>query len=75
VRKLKHKLKLLWLRRKWVIMCVYNNQDFRKARAVLEIEKEWTDEYHRAKREDNKLKIAKTEGGLKVIEEIKEALG
>jgi hypothetical protein len=71
MKKIKHKLKLLWLRRKWVIQCVYNTKEFREARDYLELEKELTNLYHKAKREDDKIEIAKAKGRLEVIEHIK----
>ncbi len=70
--KLKHKLKLLWLRRKWIIQSVYNTKEFKEARDYLELEKELIDLYHKAKREDDKKEIAKAEGRLEVIDHIKE---
>ena len=74
MKKLKHKLKLLWLRKKWILQSVYNTEEFKKASDLLKVEREWISDYHKAKREDDKLKIAKTEGGLEIIKKIKEVL-
>ncbi len=72
MKKLKHKIKLLWLKRKWVIQSVYNTKEFREARDFLELEKEVTRLYHKAKREDDKKEIAKAEGRMEIIDHIKE---
>ena len=72
--KLKHRLKLLWLRRKWVIQSVYNNKEFKWAKYFLELEKEIKDLYHKAKREGNKIEISKAKGRIEFIKEIKKEL-
>ncbi len=72
MKKLKHKLKLLWLKRKWVIMSVYNTPEFKKANDFLSLEKEVIKLYHKAKRGEDKQEIAKAEGRLEIIEHIKE---
>jgi hypothetical protein len=72
MKKLKHKLKLLWLRRKWVIQSIYNTKEFREAREFLTLERELDDLYHEAKRSGNKYEIAKAKGRMEVIEHIKE---
>ena len=72
MKRLKHKIKLLWLRRKWVIQSVYNTKEFKQARDFLKLEKEVLDLYHKAKREGDKIEIAKAEGRLEIIKHIKE---
>jgi hypothetical protein len=72
MKKLKHKLKLLWLRRKWVIQSVYNTNEFKRAREFLELEKDLMDLYHKAKRGEDKIEIAKAEGRMEVINFIKD---
>lgn len=72
LKRLKHKLKLLWLKRKWVIQSVYNTKEFKKARDYLELEKEVNRLYHKAKREDDKNEIIKSTGRLEIIEHIKD---
>ena len=70
--KLKHKIKLIWLKRKWVIQSVYNTPEFREARDFLELEREVIKLLHKAKRENDKKEITKSEGRLEIIEHIKE---
>ncbi len=70
--KLKHKIKLLWLKRKWVIQSVYNTKEFREARDFLELEREVIKLLHKAKRENDKKEITKSEGRLEIIEHIKQ---
>jgi len=69
---IKYKLKLLWLKRKWVIQSVYNTPGFKKAKDFMELEKEVTKLYHRALREDDKIEIARAKGRLETIEWAKE---
>ncbi len=69
--KIKHKIKLLWLKRKWVVMSIFNTSEFKKARNYIELNKELINLYHKAKREGDKLEIARAEGRLEVIEHIK----
>jgi len=70
--KLKHKIKLLWLRRKWVIQSVYNTKEFRDAKFYLTLEKEVDRLFHKAKREGDKKEIAKARGRMEVVKWIKE---
>jgi len=72
MKRLKHKIKLIWLRRKWVIMSIYNTREFREARDFLELEKEVIDLLHKAKREGNKAEILRSKGRMEIIEHIKE---
>lgn len=72
MRKLKHKIKLLWLKRKWVIMSIFNTPEFKQARDYLELEREVTKLYHKSKREGDKIEIAKSKGRLEIIKHIKE---
>ena len=75
MKKLKHKINLLWIRRKWVIQSIYNTPSFKVARFFLELEKEAIKAYHKAKRGDDKKEIARAEGRLEVIELIKGEYG
>lgn len=72
INKLKHRLKLLWLRRKWVIQSIWNTKEFKEARDYLELEKDLIELYHKAQREEDKYEIARAEGRLEVIEHLKE---
>lgn len=72
LKRLKHKFKLLWLKRKWVIQSIYNTEDFSRARFYLNLEREVIALYHKAKREADKKEIAKAEGRLEVLEWIKD---
>jgi hypothetical protein len=74
IKKLKHKLKLLWLKRKWVIQSIYNTKEFREANNFLQLEKDLIDQYHEAKRGEDKIGIAKAKGRLEVIEFIKKII-
>ena len=73
MKKLKHKLKLLWLRRKWVIQSVYNTEEFKKAKYFLDLEKEVNRLFHKAKREGDKYEIAKSKGRLEAVKWMREA--
>lgn len=72
IKRLKHLIKLLWLRRKWVIESVYNTKEFKKAKNFLELEKEVKRLYHKAKREGDKMEIAKAKGRMEIVEWLKE---
>jgi len=72
MKKFKHKIKLLWLRRKWIIQSVYNTPGFKEAGGFLEFEKEIIELYHKAQRENDKEEIIRGEGRLEVIEFFKE---
>jgi len=72
IKRLRHRLKLFWLKRKWVIQCVYNTPEFKKAKDFMDLEKEVTKKYHRALRGEEKLEIAKAEGRMEAISWIKE---
>ena len=70
-KRLKHLVKLVWLKRKWVIQSVYNTEEFKKAKFYLDLEKEVTRLYHKAKREGNKITIARAKGRKEVVGWIK----
>jgi hypothetical protein len=72
--KLKHKLKLIWLRRKWVIQCVYNTHEYVLTDKLLKIEKKVDKLYHEAKRGGGSASVARAEGRQEVISMMKEAL-
>ena len=71
MRKLKRKLKLWWLNRRWVIQSVYNTKDFIKAGDYLDLEKDVKRMYHKAKREEDKNEILRCEGRLEIVNWIK----
>ena len=71
MKKLKHKIKLLWLKRKWVIQSVYNTPEFKKARDYLNLEREIIKLHHKAKREKDEKEIHKSKGRMEIIEHIK----
>lgn len=72
MKRIKHKIKLLWLKRKWIIQSVYNTKEFKEARDFLELEKEVISLYHEAKRGKDRIEIAKSKGRLEIIKHIKE---
>lgn len=72
IKRLRHKIKLLWLKRKWVIQSIYNTSEFKKASDYLELEKEVDNMDHKAKREENKDEILRSEGRKEVVDWIKD---
>ncbi len=72
MRRLKHRIKLLWLKRKWAIQSIYNTKEFRQANDFLELEKVVITLHHKAKRGGDKNEIAEAKGMMKIIEHIKE---
>ena len=70
--KLKRRLKLMWLRRKWVIQSVYNTKDFKKSKEYLALEKETDRLYHKALREGDKTEIAQAKGRKEIVKWLKE---
>ena len=70
--KLRRRLQLLWLNRKWVIQSIYNTKNFLRARELLSLEKEMNELYHEAKRGGVTIDIAKAKGRLEVVEWLKE---
>ena len=72
MKKLRHRLKLIWLKRKWVIQSVFNTKGFLRARDLLELEKSVQKMYHKAKREDDKKELLKSEGRLEIIKWLKD---
>ena len=53
-------------------MSIYNTPEFKKARDYLNLEKEIIKLYHKAKREKDKIEIAKSKGRMEIINHIKE---
>ena len=74
IRQLRHKIKLLWLKRKWVIQSVYNTKEFSNAKFLLNLEKKAVGSYHEALRGKDSEEIAKAAGRLEVFERIKEGV-
>ena len=72
IKKLKHAIKLVDLRKKWIDASIYKRKGLSKVEELIELEKEITDLYHKAKREGDKKEIARAEGRLEVIYWIKE---
>ena len=72
MKKIKHKIKLMWLRRKWVIQSIYNTPGFKKAKEYLELEKEVNRLYHQALRGGDKTEIARAEGRVEIVTWLKE---
>ena len=70
--KLKRRLQLMWLHRKWVIQSVYNTKGFKKSSEYLELEKETDRLYHKALRGGDKLEIEKAKGRVEIVKWLKE---
>ena len=71
VNKLKHTIKLIELRKKWIDASVYKKKGMLEAEMLIDLEKEIMRLYNKAEREDDKKEIARAEGRLEVMEWLK----
>lgn len=74
IKKLKHTIVLIEKRREWIDSSIYNKKGLPTVESLVELEKDVTELYHKARREDDTTEISKSEGRLEIIDHIKETL-
>lgn len=71
IKKLKHIIKLIELRKEWIDASIYNSKEASSVEKIIKLEKTAIDAYHEAMRDGEVKEIARAEGRLEVFDRIR----